>query len=47
VAAAVRRAWVFVGYLGWRPGQLEAELAQGDLVHSTEPLTRWLSGQAG
>jgi hypothetical protein len=45
VAAAVRRAWVFVGYLGWRPGQLEAELEQGDLVHSTEPLARWLTGR--
>jgi hypothetical protein len=42
VAESVRRAWVFVGYLGWRPGQLEAELAQRALIPSPEPLAGWL-----
>lgn len=46
VAESVSRAWVFVGYLGWRPGQLEAELAQRALVPSPEPLTGWLDRQA-
>jgi hypothetical protein len=46
VAESVRRAWVFAGYLGWRPGQLEAELAQRALIVSPEPLTSWLDRQA-
>ncbi len=45
VAGSVRRAWVFVGYLGWRPGQLEAELAQRALIPSPEPLATWLDRQ--
>lgn len=43
VAEAVVRAWVFVGYLGWRPGQLESELVRGSLVHSPESLAARLA----
>jgi hypothetical protein len=43
VAEAVERAWVFAGYVGWRPGQLESELVQGALVPESEPLMSWLT----
>jgi hypothetical protein len=43
VAEAVQRAWVFAGYVGWRPGQLESELVQGALVPESEPLMSWLT----
>jgi putative transcriptional regulator len=34
-------ACLFVGYLGWRPGVLETEIADGDLVPSGTTLDAW------
>lgn len=38
----VAAAYLFVGYLGWRPHQLETELAAGDLVDAGTDLATWL-----
>ncbi|MEV4513662.1 YqgE/AlgH family protein [Dactylosporangium sp. NPDC049525] len=40
--AVVAAAYLFVGYLGWRPHQLETELAAGDLVDTGTDLATWL-----
>ncbi|MFC4997807.1 YqgE/AlgH family protein [Dactylosporangium cerinum] len=41
--AVVEAAYLFVGYLGWRPHQLETELAAGDLVDAGTDLATWLA----
>jgi putative transcriptional regulator len=40
-------AWVFLGYVGWRPGQLEVELARGAFVLSHRPVGDWLTQPRG
>jgi putative AlgH/UPF0301 family transcriptional regulator len=47
VASALSAVCLFVGYLGWRPGQLEAELAAGDLQVSPASLENWFWQQYG
>ncbi|GIJ47503.1 hypothetical protein Val02_43890 [Virgisporangium aliadipatigenens] len=46
-ARVVRRAWAFLGYVGWRPGQLEHEIAQGGFTVATRTLRQWLGLPAG
>jgi putative AlgH/UPF0301 family transcriptional regulator len=45
-APALAAACVFVGYLGWRPGQLEEELAAGELVAAGATLDDWFHRHA-
>jgi putative AlgH/UPF0301 family transcriptional regulator len=40
-------AWLFLGYVGWRPGQLEMELAQGAFVVSHRVIDDWLTRSRG
>jgi putative transcriptional regulator len=47
VSAALSAACLFVGYLGWRPGQLEAEIAAGELVRAGTTLRAWFWQQHG
>jgi putative transcriptional regulator len=40
-AEGIAATCVFVGYLGWRAGELEAELSSGELVASKTTLDSW------
>jgi putative transcriptional regulator len=40
-AEGIAATCVFAGYLGWRPGQLEDELASGELIASKTTLDSW------
>jgi putative AlgH/UPF0301 family transcriptional regulator len=44
---ALTAACLFVGYLGWYPGMLEAELAAGDLVPTDLTLPDWFRERVG
>jgi putative AlgH/UPF0301 family transcriptional regulator len=42
----IAAAYLFVGYVGWRPQQLEGELDTGELVDTRTDLATWLDGAA-